>query len=151
MSYAAFNRPEMRTPVMVLPGDRQTRSPKSRQMLSSLALGLLCLLVLTIPLENAVFLPGLGCLGRIVGLAAFVIAALALLDAGKLRTLSAAHLMMAAYVVWATLTYFWSEAPAGTLEQVSSYVQLLIMVWLIWQLAPQRSDRVRLMQAYLLG
>jgi O-antigen ligase len=144
-------QPDPRRAGIIASVERPSPAPKRKHTLTSIAFGFLWLLVLTIPLENALFLPGLGSLGRIVGLAAFVVAVLALLDAGKLRALSPAHLVMAAFVVWTTITFFWSPAPLITLEEVGSYFQLLAMVWLIWQLAPQRSDRLRLMQAYLVG
>jgi O-antigen ligase len=125
--------------------------PKGGTLLTSFALGSLCLFVFTIPLESAFILPGVGTMGRVVGLGTFVTGLLAVLDTGKLRSLSPTHLLMAAFVGWASITYFWSVAPEATLEAILSYVQLLAVVWLIWELAPQPSQQRRLMQAYLLG
>jgi O-antigen ligase len=126
-------------------------SPKEGTLLTSFARGSLWLFAFTIPLENAFILPGVGTMGRLVGLGAFVIGVLAVLDSGKLRPLSATHLLMAAYVGWASITYFWSAAPDTTTEVLQSYVQLLAVVWLIWELVPQPHQQMRLMQAYLLG
>lgn len=125
--------------------------PKGGTLLTSLALGSLCLFIFTIPVENAFILPGVGTAGRLVGLGAFVIGLVAVLDTGKLRAPSATHVLMAAFVGWASITYFWSAAPEATLEEILSYVQLLAVVWLIWELAPQPGQQRRLMQAYLLG
>ena len=129
----------------------QQSEPKRGTLLTSFALGSLCLFVFAIPLENAFVLPGVGTLGRLVGLGAFVVGLLAVLDTGKLRSLSSTHLLMAAFAGWASITYFWSAAPETTIEQILSYVQLLAVAWLIWELAPQLPQQKRLMQAYLLG
>jgi O-antigen ligase len=126
-------------------------APKSGTLLTSIALGALWLFAFTIPLENAFILPGVGTMGRLVGLVTFVVGVLAVLDSGKLRSLSATHLLMAAFVAWASITYFWSAAPETTIEVLQSYIQLLAVVWLIWELAPQPQQQARLMQAYLLG
>jgi O-antigen ligase len=130
---------------------RQASAMKSGSLLTSVAFALLFLFVLSIPLENAVVLPGFGTVARLVGLAAFVCGILALLDAGQLRAPSAGLLAMTAFVAWSSLTYFWSFSPDDTLTQAKSYAQLLSLAWLIWQLAPQRQQRLNLIKAYLLG
>jgi O-antigen ligase len=123
----------------------------SRQLLSSLAVASLCVFVFSIPLENALVLPGIGTLGRIIGLVACAIGLLAVIEQGKVRAVSLPMILMAVYVAWASLTYFWSAYPQGSIDIVESYMQLLVMVWLIWQLAPKRHRQVLLMQAYLVG
>jgi len=123
----------------------------SRQLLSSLAVASLCVFVFSIPLENALVLPGIGTIGRVVGLVACAIGLLAVMEQGKVRAVSLPLILMALYVAWASLTYFWSAFPQGSIDIVESYMQLLVMVWLIWQLAPKRQRQVLLMQAYLVG
>jgi O-antigen ligase len=130
---------------------RRPLMPKGGQLLTSVAFGLLFLFVFAIPLENALVLPGIGTFGRAVGLAAFALGILAVAENGKVRSPSAIHIVMLAYVVWASLTYFWTVSPEETVEEILSYVQFLAMVWLIWELAPLPRQRVNLMQAYLLG
>jgi O-antigen ligase len=129
----------------------QTFRQGQSQILSSLAVGLLCLFVFSIPLENAWVLPGVGTVGRAIGLVACAIGVLAVLERGKVRAISLAMILMAAYVVWASVTYFWSGDPDLTIDIILSYLQLLVMVWLIWQLAPDRHRQVLLMQSYLVG
>jgi O-antigen ligase len=125
--------------------------PAQGQLLTSVAFGLLFLFVMAVPLENAVVLPGLGTFGRIIGLAAFVIGLLAIVERGHVRPPSAIHIVMVAFVIWACLTYFWTFSQEDTTEEVLSYIQFLAMAWLIWELAPQHKNRVSLMQAYCLG
>ena len=130
---------------------RHMLGPRQGQLLTSVTFGLLFLFVLAIPLENALVLPGIGTFGRLIGLAAFVVGLLAVVERGHVRGPSAIHIVMVAFVVWASLSYFWTFSPEDTTEEVLSYVQFLAMVWMIWEFAPQHEQRVRLMQAYLLG
>ncbi len=120
-------------------------------LLTSLAFGLLYLFVFSLPLENSIIVPGIGTGGRILGLAAFVFGVLSLLEVGKLRPPALVHLIMVAYVSWAALTYFWSMSLDDSVEEITSYVQLLFMVWLIWELAAEKRQQVSLLQAYVFG
>src|SRR5262249_39423876 len=111
----------------------------------------LFLFVFTMPLENAVVLPGIGTFARMVGLLAFACGLMALLEGGKLRAPSLGLLVMTAYVVWVSLTYFWSLSPDDTVTLILTYLQLLSLAWLIWQLAPTHERRLQLFNAYLIG
>jgi O-antigen ligase len=125
-------------------------SPK-RGVLTKIAFALLFLFVFSMPLENALVLPVIGTFGRLVGLAAFVFGIFSVLETAKLRAPSLVHLLLAAFVGWSSLTYFWTYDPENTLIQIITYVQLFALVWMIWQLAPEHRDRLWLMNGYLLG
>ena len=130
-------------------GVLRARGPVERQrgqLLTSIAFALLFVFVFSIPLENALVLPGIGTIGRLVGLAAFALGILAIVETGKVRSPSPVHLLMLAFVVWASLSYFWTVSPDDTVEEVLSYVQLLAMVWLVWELAPLPRQRVLLVR-----
>jgi O-antigen ligase len=120
-------------------------------VISWIAFVLLYLFVFSLPLENSIVVRGVGTIGRILGLAAFIFGLLSLLEDGKLRPPMLIHLTMVAYVGWASLTYFWTISQSETVEEIVSYMQLLLMVWLIWQLAPKKSQQISLMQAYLIS
>jgi hypothetical protein len=64
----------------------------------------LWILIFVIPWENAVVIPGFGTLSRAVGIPAFGMALLAILESGTLRTLSMQHLIALFFTVWAGLT-----------------------------------------------
>src|SRR5947209_7694203 len=73
---------------------------ETKGVLTSVASVALFLFVVTMPMENAVVIPGLGTFARVVGLVAFVCGLMALLEGGKLRAPSLGLLIMAAFVVW---------------------------------------------------
>jgi O-antigen ligase len=134
------------------PAGIQPAAPRERKgVLTSIASVALFLFVVTMPMENAIVIAGLGTFARIAGGVAFVCGLMALLEGGKLRAPSLALLIMAAFVVWAALSYFWSVSPEETITQVLSYVQLLTLAWLIWQLAPTHEQRANLLSAWLIG
>jgi O-antigen ligase len=124
---------------------------ESKGVLTSIASVALFLFVVTMPMENAVVIPGLGTFARIVGVLAFACGLMALLEGGQLRAPSLALLIMAAFVIWVTLSYFWSVSPEDTLTQALTYIQLLSLAWLIWQLTPTHEQRVNLLNAWLIG
>jgi O-antigen ligase len=111
----------------------------------------LWLLIFVIPFENAVVIPGFGTLSRAVGIPAFGMALLAILESGTLRTLSIQHLIVLFFTVWAGLTYFWSFAPSATFAAIYTFAQIFTMLWLIWEFAQTSEQQILLLRAYMLG
>jgi O-antigen ligase len=126
-------------------------SSSSESPFSTVALWLLCLFVFSVPLENSIVIPGIGTIGRIIGLIAFVAGIVAVVESGKFRTPILPHLMMVLFVVWVSLSFFWTIGPDETTDEIISYVQLIAMVLLIWAEAPKAEQQQRLMRAYILG
>jgi O-antigen ligase len=119
--------------------------------LGKLAFASLWLLVFAIPWENSLMIPGIGTGARLIGIFASGISALAIIEKGRVRVPSPGHVMMGLFTTWAALSYLWSVNPEVALTQVFSYFQLLVMAWMIWELACRAQDQTRLMQAYVLG
>ena len=115
------------------------------------AFAFLWLLAFAIPWEDAVTIPGFGTSARLTGLAALGLGSLAIIETGKVRRPAPGHIIMALFVLLASASYLWSLYPEGTLVQASSYIQLLTMVWLIWELASRPLEQLRLMRAYVFG
>jgi O-antigen ligase len=62
-----------------------------------------------------------------------------------------ALVLAAVFVLWAAATYFWSLAPEATAARGWTFVQLLAMMWLIWDQARVPERPPQLMQAYVWG
>ena len=119
--------------------------------LGKLAFASLWLLAFAIPWEDAVTIPGFGTSARLIGMLTGVLGILAIVERGKVRRPALGHVMMALFVLMAAVSYLWSLYPEGTLTQVLTYVQLFMLVWLIWELSPRGREQTRLMQAYVFG
>ena len=109
------------------------------------------LLVFVIPWENGVVIHGFGTITRVVGIPAFGMALLAILESGILRTLAAQHIVMLMFFTWASLTYFWSFNPAATAVSIYTFIQMFVMVWLVWEFAQTRREQILLLRAYMAG
>jgi O-antigen ligase len=112
---------------------------------------LLWLLVFVIPWENGVTIHGFGTITKVVGAVAFVLALLAVLESGTLRSLAVQHIIMLMFFFWAGLTYFWSFDPSATAVSIYTLVQMFAMVWLVWEFAQTRTELLLLMRAYAAG
>jgi O-antigen ligase len=108
-------------------------------------------LVFTIPWETAVIIPDFGTFTRLIGVVAGGLGVLAIIEKPRFKVPGPGHILITLFMVWAAATYWWSTDPKQTLVAASSYLQLLVMLWLIWELAPGEREQRRLMQAYVLG
>lgn len=111
----------------------------------------LWMLIFVIPWENGVVIHGFGTLSRVVGIPAFGMALLAILECGTLRALALQQMIMLFFLVWGGLTYFWSFSPSSTIVSIFTFIQLFTMVWLIWEFAQTRREQLLLLRAYSLG
>ena len=125
----------------------------STSIVGKIAIGALALLVFSIPTENGVSIPGIGSLSRLIGFVAMGLGVVSLFDRGKMRirTPSLFLLIATAFVVWSAVTYFWSMAPDVTISRTIQFAQLLLLAWLVHQLAHTDRDRDLLTQAFVLG
>jgi O-antigen ligase len=124
---------------------------RDTNLLQATAYGFLWVFVFVMPWENAVTLPGFGTLSRAFGLVAFLLGLLAVLESKNLRGPSIGHVLMMLFVAWSGSTYFWTFDPAHTRIAAVSFVQLLAMVWLIWQFAQSPKRQFLLLRAFVLG
>ena len=133
------------------PYDYSFAGGRESAVFGKLALVSLWLLSFAIPWEDAITIPGVGTSARLVGMITVVLGALAIIERGSIRRPVAGHFMMALFVMSAAASYLWSLYPEGTLTQTVTYIQLLLLALLIWELAPQPQQQKLLMQAYVLG
>lgn len=119
--------------------------------LGQLAFACLWLLAFAIPWEDAITIPGFGTSARFLGVVAVVLGIFAIIEKGTIRRPAAGHIMMTLFVISAAASYLWSLYPEGTWDETLTYIQLLVMVWLIWEFCPRAQEQIGLMQAYVLG
>ncbi len=118
---------------------------------SSAAFASLWTLIFCVPWEEEAAVAQGVAVSHLVGAAACVTGFFAVLISWRIRRLHPIHHLLGAFVVWMISTYCWSVAPDLTVVKAESCVQLLAMVWLIWEFAPAKRQQVSLIGAYVLG
>ena len=110
------------------------------------------LFVFTVPWQNALLIPGLGTASKLMGIAALAATILHMVLSGRVRPLISFHWVAIAYFVWVMLSAFWAIAQQeNVLADLGTYLQVFIMLWIIWEAAPTPARFTSLLQAYVLG
>jgi len=111
----------------------------------------LCAFVFDLPWGE--YVPQLGglVLGTWIGLLAVGVIALRTAVTWRRRILSPLHYWMLSLVAWSALSIFWTLDWDSTVTRVGTYLQVLTMVWLIWELAVTEARVVGLLQSYVFG
>ncbi len=152
----AVRNVSVREIAVALPNLRFARAGRPHTAAGNSALGQLAfaglwLFVFVMPWEEAVPLWGGFVISRWIALLAGAMLAFAVLGSRHLRRLSPLHAWMLAFVAWCSITLFWTVDQSSTLTRVSTYAQLLLAVWMIWELATSDQRILSLLRAYLLG
>jgi O-antigen ligase len=109
------------------------------------------LFVFFIPLEDMLFIPGVGALGRILGLVSLAVGIFALVVTKTEIRVHRLHILVSLFVYWAALSMFWTLDQEYTKERIWTYTQLLVMIGLIFQWVYTEQRLRILLKAYVLG
>jgi hypothetical protein len=124
---------------------QQPFTPRRAAFVASLVL------IFMIPWEGAVEAPGIGTGARLMGFLAGGLWIVSVIARRGFRTPVPFHLVFFAFVAWNALSLYWSIDTARTLERIGTWVQLLILVLIIWDLYATRAALLAGLQAYVLG
>jgi hypothetical protein len=116
-----------------------------------IALWLSWLLLFMLPWEYLREEGALGTVVRLVGIALAGVWVLSVLAAARVRQPSALHGAMIGFVMWCGASIWWSLDPDGSREQTKTYVQLVLLTLIVWDLYERRADVNVALQAYVLG
>jgi len=120
-------------------------------VLRNIALILLVLFVFVIPTEKVVVLPGLGSVARIVGALAMLTWGVSVLLGSQLRSIKPFHTFFFLFILWNCASLFWSVDVDATQGRIITWVQLGLVVLLMWDLLDSRELTIVAIQAYVLG
>ena len=116
------------------------------------AWGVLLLYVFAVPWEYSLELgPPLGNIARIIGIALLLATIHAVLKKGAIRRPSALHWATLSLYLWVCCSFFWTIDQAVTLERMRGTFQEMMVVWLAWELARDRSDLRVMVRAMVAG
>jgi O-antigen ligase len=107
--------------------------------------------VFTIPWEGFIRINGISVASRAAGALAFGLAIVAVATSGRLRRLHAFHFAALLFVVWAGIGLLVFSTTPRLPNKFWTFVQLFLVVWMIWELAPSTGRVLRLLTAYVFG
>lgn len=110
-----------------------------------------CLLSFSIPWDDMVQLPGDIQLARVLAIAVALVWLASTLRGGSVRRPNISHGWTAAFLLWASVSVFWSGDPEHTVRRAFSYLQLFVISWTVYQFSTTRGHHLRLLQAFALG
>jgi O-antigen ligase len=116
----------------------------------SLAYAALWMFVFSVPWENVIAIPGVGAISRLFGMVALGLAVLAALVAGRVRRWRAFHVAALLFVIWSGCSVLLFQMEVVP-KKFYTYVQLFLVLWMIWELAPSAQRARGLFMAYVLG
>jgi O-antigen ligase len=119
--------------------------------LSKLAFACLWCFVLVLPWDMYADLPVVGSIPRLLGIVASGVGVLYILARRRVRPLSWFHVCVLLFLVWAGASTLWSIDSEATQTRFLTYLQLAVLVWLIWEVAWSQQRIRALLGAYVLG
>jgi O-antigen ligase len=127
------------------------RSLAIGQALDRLAYASVWVFVFDLPWgENVPMMAGF-VLGSWLGFLVAGIGALRTMTLQRARKPSPFHYLMMALAGWSALSVLWTQDWGTTVSRGATYLQLLVIVWLIWELAVTQARVIGLLQAYVFG
>ncbi len=104
-----------------------------------------------IPWEGVIELPGLGTAAKLIGFVVAASLAATIIITNRFRMPGPFHLLFCLFVLWNAASVFWSADPDKTVTQLRTWVQLLGMAFILWELYTSREALLAALQAFILG
>ncbi len=118
--------------------------------MTTLAYAALWMFVFVVPWEGVIALEGVAIISRVTGMLALGLTLLTVVLTGRVRRWHALHVAAFLFVIWCGCTLLLNanyELPAKFL----TFVQLFLVLWMIWELARTPQRQLGLLAAYIFG
>jgi O-antigen ligase len=119
--------------------------------LRTIAFGLSLAFIFIVPWEGVIEYPSLGSGAKMIGFLLAAVWVLSVILTGRLRRPGPFQIMACLFVLWNAVSVFWSHDPTDTAGHVVRLVQLLIMVFILWDLYTTRAALLAGLQVFILG
>ena len=116
----------------------------------SIAFALSLVFIFIVPWEGLVRFP-LGTLARSLGVVVGMIWLATIVIQGRMRKLTPYHVMVCLFVLWNAVSVMWSADPNRSVGHLRTWVQILVLVFIMWDLYTTRPAILAGLQAYILG
>jgi O-antigen ligase len=108
-------------------------------------------LIFIIPWEDSISVSDLGSLARLMGFAVAGFWVIVILLEGRFRRPHLFHAFILMFILWNAISVFWSPFTADTLQRVKTYIQIFLLMLIVWEMFQKPSDLTAGLQAYILG
>jgi O-antigen ligase len=118
--------------------------------MTSVAYASLWIFIFAVPWERLVVLPGLSIVTRVTGAIALGLTLLAIVISGRVRRWRVFHTAALLFVIWTGFAVWMIEMPKIP-QKYYTFVQLFLVLWMMWELGSTASRQRGLLAAYVLG
>jgi O-antigen ligase len=120
--------------------------------MTTLVYAALWLFVFSIPWANVIVIPGMAIVTRLTGLIAAGLALFAVVVSGRARRWHPFQVVAFLFLAWVGCGVLFFNNQWETLpKKFLTFVQLFVVLWVIWEVAPTRKHQLRLLAAYVMG
>jgi O-antigen ligase len=119
--------------------------------MKKLAYWLSLALIFTFPLEGVIEYPIFGSISRVIGIALAGYWVFMVIITGNFRKPNRFHALAAAFIFWCGISIFWSQNSSRTITSLSTWIQLLLLSLILWDLFTDRAKFLAGFQIYILG
>ena len=119
--------------------------------MSSLAYAALWLFVFSVPWESLIRIDSVHVLTKATGALAMGFASIAFVMSGRLRRWHVLHLAALLFLVWAAGTLLVMHTGERLPYKYWTFVQLFLVLWIVWEVAVSGRRQIGLLTAYTLG
>lgn len=109
------------------------------------------LMIGLMPWMDMVHLPGMGTVSRVAGFGAAAFWVFVVLMTGRARKPSLFHLLALIFLLWTSLTLFWSQDVDRSWDRMFIYIRMLGLALMIWDLYDSPAMIRNALQVYVLG
>jgi O-antigen ligase len=118
--------------------------------MTSVAYAGLWIFVFALPWDRLIVLPGLNIVTRVTGAVAFGLTLVVMVTSGRVRRWRAFHTAALLFVIWTGIGVWMLRMPSIP-QKYWTFVQLFLVLWMIWELALSEKRQRGLLVAYVLG
>ena len=119
--------------------------------MTQVAYAFLWVFVFSLPWERFLVLPGVAIISRVTGGLALGLALLAVVVSGRFRRWDKLHIFALLFWLWAGACFLVYHSGDRLPAKYWTYGQLLLVLWMVWELAVTEARQRGLLLAYVLG
>ena len=94
---------------------------------------------------------GFGTMTRVIGLLTAAVWLVSVLHTRRFRKLHLLHMLMFSFLLWNIVSIFWSAGIDETVQRIKTYAQMIMLVWILWDLYTTEEALKAALVAYIFG